>query len=173
MITVIGAEKTLDINQHSFILKSIFQQGKDRRIFFQFDKEYLQKFFINITLNDAMLHVILQLRIGHVDTFSAFLLNIVLEILASTISQDKNIKGMKIESESHSVVPNSLRPHGLYSPWNSLGQNTRVGTLSLLQRIFPTQGSNPGIPHCRLILSAEPQGKPKNTGVSSLSLLQV
>ena len=152
MITVIGAENTLDINQHSFILKSIFQQRKDRRIFFQFDKEYLQKFFINITLNDSVLHVILQLRIGHVDPFSAFLLNIVLEILASTISQDKNIKGMKIESESQSVVSNSLRPHGLYSPWNSLGQNTRVGTLSLLQRIFPTQGSNPGIPYCRPIL---------------------
>ena len=61
MITVIGAENTLDINQHSFILKSIFQQRKDRRIFFQFDKEYLQKFFINITLNDSVLHVILQL----------------------------------------------------------------------------------------------------------------
>ena len=42
--------------------------------------------------------------------------------------------------------------HGLYSPWNSLGQNTGVGGLSLLQRIFPTQGSNPGLPHCRQIL---------------------
>ena len=65
-------------------LKSIFQERKDR-IFFQFDKEYLQKFFINITLTDAMLTVFLQLRIGHVDPFSVFLLNIVLEILASTI----------------------------------------------------------------------------------------
>ena len=42
----------------------------------------------------------------------------------------------------------SLRPHGLYSPWNSPGQNTGVGNLSLLQGIFPTQGSNPGLPHC-------------------------
>ena len=32
----------------------------------------------------------------------------------------------------------TLRPHGLYSPWNSPGQNTRVGSLSLLQGIFPT-----------------------------------
>ena len=40
----------------------------------------------------------------------------------------------------------------LYSPWNSLGQNTGVGSLSLLQGIFPTQGSNPGLPHCRRIL---------------------
>ena len=36
----------------------------------------------------------------------------------------------------------SLQPHGLYSPWNSLGQNTGVGSLSLLQGIFPTQGAN-------------------------------
>ena len=35
-------------------------------------------------------------------------------------------------NESGSVVSDSLRPHGLYSPWNSLGQNTGVGSLSLL-----------------------------------------
>ena len=38
------------------------------------------------------------------------------------------------------------------SPWNSPGQNTGVGSLSLLQRIFPTQGLNPGLPHCWQIL---------------------
>ena len=71
-------------------------------------------------------------------------------------------------------MSNSLRPHGLYSPWNSAGQNTGVGSHSLLQRIFPTQGSNPGLPHCRGILFqlAEPPGKPKNTGVGSPPLLQ-
>ena len=47
---------------------------------------------------------------------------------------------------------NSLWPHGLYSPWNSSGHNTGVGSVSLLQGIFPTQGSNPGLPHCRRIL---------------------
>ena len=46
----------------------------------------------------------------------------------------------------------TLRPHGLYSPWNSPGQNTGVGSLFLLQGIFPTQGLNPGLPHCRWIL---------------------
>ena len=51
-----------------------------------------------------------------------------------------------------SVISNSLRPHELYSPWNSPGQTTGVGSLSLLQGIFPTQGSNPGLPHCRQIL---------------------
>ena len=51
-----------------------------------------------------------------------------------------------------SVVPDSLRPHGLHSPWNSPGQNTGVGSLFLLQGIFPTRGSNPGLPHRRRIL---------------------
>ena len=46
----------------------------------------------------------------------------------------------------------SLRPFGLYSPRNSSGQNTGVGSRSLLQRIFPTQRWNPGLPHCRRIL---------------------
>ena len=53
-------------------------------------------------------------------------------------------------SESCSVGSDSLWPHGLYSPWNSPGQNTGVGSRSLLQGIFPTQGSNPGLLHCRL-----------------------
>ena len=56
------------------------------------------------------------------------------------------------ESESGSVVSDSLWPHGLYSPWNSPGQNTGVGNLSVLQGIFPTQGSNLGLLHCRQIL---------------------
>ena len=42
-----------------------------------------------------------------------------------------------LESERHSVVSDSLQPHGLYGPWNSPGWNTGVGILSLLQGIFP------------------------------------
>ena len=76
-------------------------------------------------------------------------------------------------SESRSVVPDYLRPHGLYSPWNSLGQNTGVGNLSLLQEIFPTQELNGNLLLCRQILyQLGHQGESKNTGVSSLSLLQ-
>ena len=61
------------------------------------------------------------------------------------------------ESESHSVVSDSLRPCGLWPlrllcPWNSPSQNTGMGSCSLPQGIFPTQGSNPGLPHCRQIL---------------------
>ena len=59
------------------------------------------------------------------------------------------------------------------SPWNSPGRNTEVGSCSLLQVIFPTQGLNPGLPTLQADSSpAEPPGKPKNTGVGSLSLLQ-
>ena len=52
---------------------------------------------------------------------------------------------MKIDnkSENHSFVSHS---------WNSPGQNTGVGSLSLIQGIFPTQGLNPDLPHCRWIL---------------------
>ena len=56
------------------------------------------------------------------------------------------------EHESHSVVSDSLPSHGLYSPWNSPGQNTGVGSHSLLQEIFPSQESNPGLLHYRWIL---------------------
>ena len=55
-------------------------------------------------------------------------------------------RGKEGESESRSFVSDSLRPHGLFSPWNSPGQNTGVGGHSLLQGIFPTQRSNPGVP---------------------------
>ena len=60
--------------------------------------------------------------------------------------------GKESESKSCLVMSHALRPHRLYSPWNSPGQNTRVGSLFLLQGIFPVQGSNPGLPHCRWIL---------------------
>ena len=59
---------------------------------------------------------------------------------------------LKSESKSHSVMSESWKPHGLYSPWNSPGQNSGMGSLSLLQQIFPTQESNWGLLHGRRIL---------------------
>ena len=53
------------------------------------------------------------------------------------------------ERESHSVMSHFL---WLYSPWNSPGQNTEVGSHSLLQGILPPQGSNPGLPCCKQML---------------------
>ena len=75
------------------------------------------------------------------------------ECLASLQETRKNsmYKG-KWKWKSCSVVSNSSRPHRLYSSWNSPGQNTGVGSLSLLQGIFPIQGLNPGFSHCRQIL---------------------
>ena len=64
--------------------------------------------------------------------------------------------------ESHSVMSDSLQPNGLYSLWNSPGQNTGVGSHPLLQGIFPTQGLNPGLLYCRRILChLSHQGSPR------------
>ena len=59
-------------------------------------------------------------------------------------------------------MSDSLGPHGLYSPWNSPGQNTGVGSRS------PGDLPNPGIklrsPALQAdSLPAKPPGKPKNT----------
>ena len=73
------------------------------------------------------------------------------------------------ESGSRSVMFSSLWPHGLYSPWNFPGQNTGVGSLSLLQGIFPTQRSNPSLLHCRQILyQLSHKGSPKKYNVNTM-----
>ena len=48
--------------------------------------------------------------------------------------------------------PHGLQPTMLLRPWDSPGKNTGVGCHFLLQAIFPTQGSNPGLPRCRQTL---------------------
>ena len=69
---------------------------------------------------------------------------------------------------SCSVMSNSLRRHGLqptrvFLPWDSPGKDTGVGCHFLLQGIFPTQGSNPGLLHCRQTLyHLSHQGSPKS-----------
>ena len=78
----------------------------------------------------------------------------------------------KNESESRSVMSNSLQRHGLYPakllcPWNSPGQNTGVGSHSFLLGIFPTRGLNPCLPHGRWILYClRHEGSPKRNEVS-------
>ena len=68
------------------------------------------------------------------------------------IKQSYNLKKRDEVSEDHAVVSDSLQSYGLDSPWNSPDQNTGVGSLFLFQGIFPTQGLNPGVQHCRWIL---------------------
>ena len=68
-------------------------------------------------------------------------------------------------------MANSLGPHGLHSPWNSPGQSTGVGSLSPLQGIFPTKGSNPGLPHFRQILyQVSHKGNPRTLNMRSIIL---
>ena len=77
-------------------------------------------------------------------------------------------QNVSLFSVSFSVVSNSLRPHRLYPArllwsWNSPSKNIGVGIHSLPQEIFLTQGSNPGLPHCRQILyHLSHQGSPKS-----------
>ena len=88
---------------------------------------------------------------------------IYLNIHKKTIYTHKNIYIQKIHTHtfcaglSHSVVSDSLWPHGLqptrlFCPRDSPGKNPAVGCHALLQGIFPNQWLNPGLPHCRLIL---------------------
>ena len=87
-------------------------------------------------------------------------------------SKDKNIRSFG-ESESCSVGFNFLWPCGLYSPWNSPGQNTGVGKLFPSLGNLPNPGVKPRYPTLQTdSLQAEAQGKPKNTGVGSLCLHQ-
>ena len=100
-------------------------------------------------------------------------------MLGFSVTQTTNFQTSKLclekseesESESRSVVSYSLRPHGLYSPWSSPGQNTGVGSLSLLQGIFPMQGSKPGLPHCKRIpyqLSHKGKGRGTRDRIANL-----
>ena len=81
-------------------------------------------------MHDSYKQRMIQMKTGNSNTMS------VIDIaISDTIVKES-------ESQSHSVVSHSLRPQGLYGPWNSPGQNTGVGSLSLLQGIFSIQGSN-------------------------------
>ena len=75
------------------------------------------------------------------------------EIICKRWTQTKwrnNYKRIPTESESRSVVSDSLQPHD--SPWDSPGKNIGVGCHTLLQEILPTQGSNPALLHCKQTL---------------------
>jgi len=63
------------------------------------------------------------------------------------------------------VTPWNVACQAPLCPWNSPGKNTGVSSHSLLQGIFPTQGSNPRLLHCRQILyHLSHQGSPKWEG---------
>ena len=71
------------------------------------------------------------------------------------------------------LCPNLCNPMDCSPPGSSVhgdspGKNTGVGCHALLQGIFPTLGSNPGLPHCRRIVYHKPPGKPRNLLVISM-----
>ena len=78
--------------------------------------------------------------------------NIVELMKRNLFTWNYTLQVVESESESCSVVSDSLWPHGLCSPQNPPGQNTGAGSLSLFQGIFPTEGLKQGLPHCRWIL---------------------
>ena len=83
-------------------------------------------------------------RVGHDLATEHACLRYLINLLSSKVPWWKKVKVTQL-------CPTLCDP-GLYTPWNSLGQNTGVGSLSLLQGIFPTQGSNSGLPHSRWLL---------------------
>ena len=99
--------------------------------------------------------------------------NILIKTWPDMVNKEGDRFKIVIYCEIHSVVFHSSRPRGLPSPWNSPGQNTAVGSLSLLQGIFPNPEIEPRSPALQAdFLLAEPQGKPKTTGGGNISLLQ-
>ena len=76
----------------------------------------------------------------------------------------KSIPGHRTSANNRSERPYGLGPTRLLSPWNFPGKSTGVGCHFLLQGIFPTQGSNPGLPHYRQTLYLPShQGSPLTT----------
>ena len=104
----------------------------------------------------ALCQVIKSLNLNHktenqFSDLSQFIDPELLELRAGWVLIQKVMK-VKVAQPTEQSCSDSLRPHGLCRPWNSPGQNTGACSLSLLQGIFPTQGSNPGFLHCRRIV---------------------
>ena len=99
-----------------------------------------------------------------------------LSALAAPTAQNNLCVHVSLVAQSGPTLrPHGLKPARLLCSWDSPGKNTGVGGHSLLQGIFPTQGSNPGLLHCGwILLPPAPPEKPRTTftillSVSSLS----
>ena len=108
--------------------------------------------------------------VGSVSHLSSSTLNLFFLLVATTPNWRGKAKLLPVftsDSESSSVMSDSA------IPWNSPGQNTGVGSLSFSPEDRPNSGIEPRSPVLQAdSLPAEPQGKPQNAGVGSLSLLQ-
>ena len=101
-----------------------------------------------------------------------FLKRIMLSTVYKNLTNNLFYNYQYIEGESCSVMSDSLWPHGLYSPWNSPGQNPGVGSLSFLQGIFPTRDRTQFSCIAGGFFTSWATGKSKNTGMDSLSFIQ-
>ena len=82
--------------------------------------------------------------------FALYFHDLCYSFMISLVTKICNSDLLQSESESRSVTLTFWDPWTL--PWNSPWQNSGVGSLSLLQGVFPTQGLNPGLPNYRQIL---------------------
>ena len=152
-------------------IRLFYERFRDNKFYFKFYSDFSLEKFLNIDVkyycemwrNNYCLykafHSIITLLISytfinmqHTSGNVTVLEDIIMEIWESPCTQ---------KSESRSTVSNSLQPHGLYSPWNSPGQNTGVGSLSLHPGDLPNPGIEPRSPSLQAdSLPAEPQRKP-------------
>ena len=102
----------------------------------------------SLNIRKFTVHILLQPSLENFERYFAA------NLPAASLLWVQSALRLKSQSENESclVLSSSLWPQGLYNPWNSPSQNTGVGSLSLLQGIFPTQGLNPGFLHHRQIL---------------------
>ena len=96
---------------------------------------------------DAMIFIFWMLSFKSAFSFSSF--TFIKKLFNSSwLSAIRVMSSAYLKVKVAQLCPTLCDPHGLYRPWNYPGQNTGVGRFSLLQGIFPTQRSNPGLPHC-------------------------
>ena len=88
--------------------------------------------------------------------------------LSTLISKMTKVKVKVVQSCSILCNPKHYSLPGY--PWNSLGKNTGVGSRSLLQGIFPTQGLNP-IPSRRILYHLSHQGSPRESTFLHISIM--
>ena len=127
-----------------FLINFIKEKGKEGFFFFNFQNFCEQSSAINGWERETWVSVPVGGEMG-VWIYQGYL-------APFSVKKESLWKWKLLSWTSCLVVSDSLQSRGLYNPWNSSGRNTRVGSLSLLRKIFPGSGSNPGLSRCVRIL---------------------
>ena len=148
---------------HLFSFSCITFQQTDNTLEDKYHERQVPRFWSQITAHRSQIHHSLNVWswVSHQTSLSFNFL--IYEVRIGVIMPTWECSVMHVkESESRSVMSDSFRPCGPYSPQSPPGPTTGVGSLSLLQGIFPIQELNPGLPHCRRILyHLSLQGSPR------------